>query len=173
MVHQLVIGGILITISIAIQAVVIGAVETVSMRLKAWLECPPRVLKLILALIVVVIMVMLGVSITTWMWACLFLWLEISPSLEEAIYFATVNVTTLGYGDITPVLRWRILVALSAANGMIVFGMSTAFLMEFLYELRALQRDFVNRKAQERQQRKLVKKQVRKQLKKMSEQNPR
>lgn len=50
-------------------------------------------------------------------------------SLEDAIYFALVTSTTLGYGDITLGSRWRLFGAMAAVNGLLTFGLSTAFLI--------------------------------------------
>lgn len=47
-------------------------------------------------------------------------------------YFAFVNYTTLGYGDITPVVRWRLLGPMTAMNGVLLFGWSTAVIFEVL-----------------------------------------
>jgi Ion channel len=37
-----------------------------------------------------------------------------------------VNYTTLGYGEVTPVARWRLLGPMTAMNGVLLFGWSTA-----------------------------------------------
>ena len=46
--------------------------------------------------------------------------------------FAFVNYTTLGYGDIIPVARWRLLGPLTAMNGVLLFGWSTAVIYHVL-----------------------------------------
>ncbi|MFG1351842.1 ion channel [Xanthobacter autotrophicus] len=51
---------------------------------------------------------------------------------KDAYYFAFVNFTTLGYGDILPEHRWRVLGPITAANGMLLFGWSTAVLFAVL-----------------------------------------
>ena len=48
------------------------------------------------------------------------------PASTDDLYFAFVNYTTLGYGDISPVARWRLLGPLTAMNGVLLFGWSTA-----------------------------------------------
>jgi hypothetical protein len=40
--------------------------------------------------------------------------------------------TTLGYGDVTPVERWRLLGPMTAMNGVLLFGWSTAVIFEVL-----------------------------------------
>ncbi len=46
--------------------------------------------------------------------------------LTTAFYHSAVNYTSLGYGDIVMDENWRLLGALEAANGILMFGVSTA-----------------------------------------------
>ena len=46
--------------------------------------------------------------------------------MEPALYFTTVSYTTLGYGDVTLGPDHRQLAAIYAANGIIMFGWTTA-----------------------------------------------
>jgi hypothetical protein len=46
--------------------------------------------------------------------------------------FAFVNYTTLGYGDVTPIERWQLLGPMTAMNGMLLFGWSTAVIFTVL-----------------------------------------
>ena len=62
-----------------------------------------------------------------WLWAALYLWLGEFVELERALYFSTVTFTSLGYGDITLQQSWQLLSGFEAANGIILFGVSTAF----------------------------------------------
>jgi hypothetical protein len=50
----------------------------------------------------------------------------------DLLYFAFVNYTTLGYGDIVPVQEWRLIGPLTAMNGLLLFGWSAAVLFEVL-----------------------------------------
>jgi hypothetical protein len=47
-------------------------------------------------------------------------------------YFAFVNYTTLGYGDVVPVKEWQLLGPITAMNGILLFGWSTAVIFEVL-----------------------------------------
>jgi hypothetical protein len=57
------------------------------------------------------------------------------PTGTDLIYFAFVNYTTLGYGDVIPAERWHLLGPMAAMNGVLLFGWSTAVIFEVLRNL--------------------------------------
>jgi hypothetical protein len=59
-------------------------------------------------------------------WALLFVVCGEFPTFATACYHSAVNYTTLGYGDIVMTASWKFLGPLEAANGMLLFGVSTA-----------------------------------------------
>jgi Ion channel len=65
-------------------------------------------------------------------WSLAYAIVDATPAGADPVYFAFVNYTTLGYGDITPVERWRLLGPITAMNGVILFGWSTAVIFEVL-----------------------------------------
>jgi len=86
---------------------------------------------------VVVLAVFVSHVIQIWLWAGLYLQLSCAPltNLSDALYFATVTYTTLGYGNITLENSCRMLSGIEAANGFIVFGWTTAFIFEVISQL--------------------------------------
>jgi len=77
-------------------------------------------------------------TVEIWAWAGLYMILGQFESLERALYFSTVTFTTLGYGDITLGPDWQLLSGLEAVNGIILFGVSTAFIfavLKYLFEV--------------------------------------
>lgn len=82
-------------------------------------------------------------TVEIWLYAALYLGLGEMRSLEEALYFATVTFASLGYGDIVLSPRWRVLSAIEAANGVILFAWSTAFLLAVMERVRFLQHDWL------------------------------
>lgn len=83
--------------------------------------------------VVIMIFVVLGVfmahTIEAWIWAFFYWLVGESTDLSEAVYFSTVTFTTLGFGDITLSEKWRITSSLQAVSGILLFGWSTAFLV--------------------------------------------
>ena len=53
-------------------------------------------------------------------------------TLFDAIYFSLTTAATVGYGDIVPVDRWKLLGPITAMNGALMFGWSTAVIFEVL-----------------------------------------
>jgi voltage-gated potassium channel Kch len=62
-------------------------------------------------------------------WATTYIALGVLSGFEEALYFSTVTYTTLGYGDVVLADRWRLLSSFQAANGVIMFGWTTAVII--------------------------------------------
>ena len=65
-----------------------------------------------------------------WLWGLAYILLGIFDALEPSIYFALVAYTSLGFGDITLSEEWRILSGMTAVNGLLLFGVSAAFMFE-------------------------------------------
>ena len=60
------------------------------------------------------------------LWAELFVICGEFSTFGAAYYHSAVNYTTLGYGDVIMSPSWRLLGPLEAANGALMFGVSTA-----------------------------------------------
>jgi hypothetical protein len=65
-------------------------------------------------------------------WSLAYAAIDAAPAGADVVYFAFVNYTTLGYGDVVPVERWRLIGPMTAMNGVLVFGWSTAVIFEVL-----------------------------------------
>ena len=59
-------------------------------------------------------------------WATLFVCCGEFQEFGDAYYHSAVNYTTLGYGDIIMSPAWKLLGPLEAADGALMFGVSTA-----------------------------------------------
>jgi len=77
----------------------------------------------------IVLLLILTSILESTIWAGCYVWLDAFEQFEEALYFSIVTFTTLGYGDLTLDVNWRILASLQAASGIIIFGWSTAIVM--------------------------------------------
>jgi voltage-gated potassium channel Kch len=78
---------------------------------------------------VLVIVMFIASVLEAALWAVTYVAVGAITALEEALYFSMVTYTTLGYGDVTMEGQWRLLSAFEAANGIIMFGWTTAIIV--------------------------------------------
>jgi hypothetical protein len=69
------------------------------------------------------------------LWAGLFVTCGEFSDFGAAFYHSAVNYTSLGYGDLIMSARWRLLGPLETANGMLLFGLSTALIFAVIQRL--------------------------------------
>lgn len=142
MFEQLLIGSALILGSIIIATFSWWALESILIRLHSWSARPPHGPKLVVILSLALFWTLFMMTVSVWVWAVSLFWLDIFTTLEASVYFALVAFTTLGFGDILLPLEWRLLGGMAAANGLLMFGLLTAILVEILRDTRARQRKF-------------------------------
>lgn len=78
-----------------------------------------------------------------WLYAGLYHLAGALPDLETALYFSISSFTTVGYGDIILAPHWRIIGAIESANGLLLFGWSTAFLTTTTAKLSTLDHNWL------------------------------
>jgi len=69
-------------------------------------------------------------ALTIGLWGLAFEALMPFATLEETVYFTAASYTTLGYGDLLPAPEWSLLAGAVAANGLLLFGFSAAFMFD-------------------------------------------
>jgi Ion channel len=85
-------------------------------------------------------------TVEIWSYAALYHYvLQAVSDFETAVYYSTVSFVSLGYGDVVLPKRWRLIGAIEAANGLILFGWSTAFLVTVIARLQALEHEWLDR----------------------------
>ena len=86
--------------------------------------------------IALLVLVMFLVSVLdAVLWAYAYVQVGAIPDFEAALYFSMVTFTTLGYGDLTLEADWRLLASFEAANGIIMFGWTTALIVAYLQRI--------------------------------------
>jgi hypothetical protein len=61
-------------------------------------------------------------------WALFFWWQKCLPDIESSFYFSGVTYATIGYGDIVLPEEWRLFGPIEGLTGILMCGLSTAFL---------------------------------------------
>ena len=131
MLSQLTIGSALVVVTVLVHGVsldiIVRALRAIGMEtLIRWR---------LLSLSLLVLAVFSAHLIEIWIWAVFYFFIEEIPTFKTALYFSTSSFTTVGYGDLTLSEEWRLLGSLESANGMILFGWSTAFIFTVIHRI--------------------------------------
>lgn len=131
MLLQLLVGSLVSTIAIMIYALAtvgaIGVARAAARRRGAFPQ-----LHLMGVMVATVLLLMLAHTVEIVVWSLSYAIVGAAPAGSDLLYFAFVNYTTLGYGDVTPIKAWQLLGPMAAMNGILMFGWSTAVLFEVL-----------------------------------------
>ena len=95
------------------------------------------------AIVFVVLGLVAILTIEIWLYGVVYLSLGALPDFESALYFSTTSFTTIGYGDVVLDKSWRLFGAVEGANGLLLFGWSTAFLIAVTARMRILEHDWL------------------------------
>src|SRR6516225_3638432 len=123
----------LIALTMAIHAAAVVMMGIVAVKIRVRLEtrvfdlwnlipimiCIVGVMGLLLA---VVLLIECGI------WAAAYLWLAALDSPTDALLFSIDSMSTRGASGLTLERHWQLMGALESVNGMLVFGVSTAWL---------------------------------------------
>lgn len=137
MLIQLLIGSILICLTVILEAGFMAAAIAILTRHQARLAPASGPFHFAFVLSATVLWLLSALGVAVWIWAGAFMILELFETLETALYFSMVSFTTLGFGDVVIGKEWRLLSGMAAANGLILFSLTTAFLIEFLGKIGA------------------------------------
>jgi Ion channel len=131
MLRQILVGAAVSVCNIAIHAFVMAAVLWAA-RMAAAITTSLQSFRLITVMIATVSFLMAAHFVEVLVWSLAYAIVAAAPKGTDLAYFAFVNYTTLGYGDVTPVERWHLLGPMTAMNGVLLFGWSTAVIFDLL-----------------------------------------
>ena len=127
----------LIVLTMAIHATAVVMLAFAGVRIRLRLETRGlKVWNLIAILIGVigVVGLLLAVlhGIECVIWAAAYLWLGALNSFTDALFFSLDSMSTRGASGLTLQRSWQIMGALEAVDGMLLFGVSTAYLFSVM-----------------------------------------
>jgi hypothetical protein len=121
MLRQFLVGAAVSICNIAIHAFLMAAVIWAA-RLAGAITEARQSFRLIGVMIAIVSLLMAAHLSEVLVWSLAYAIVDAAPKGTDLVYFAFVNYTTLGYGDVTPVERWNLLGPMTAMNGVLLFG---------------------------------------------------
>ncbi|MET0607083.1 MAG: potassium channel family protein [Beijerinckiaceae bacterium] len=132
MLLQLAVASIVSLANIAVQSIAMAFVIRVIRRREAVKDSLHFRVHLPILMMAVVVVLGLAHMVEVAIWTLAYLALGVAPPEASSLYCALVNFTTLGYGDVVPVERWKLLGPLTAMNGALLLGWSTAVIFAVL-----------------------------------------
>nr|WP_029079673.1 MULTISPECIES: potassium channel family protein [unclassified Bradyrhizobium]QIG99613.1 two pore domain potassium channel family protein [Bradyrhizobium sp. 6(2017)] len=131
MLFQLIVGSAVSAINIVLHSLftvlVIGLMRNVALSAAGRFG-----LQLSGVMVTTALILMVAHTLEIMVWSLAYFAMGAAPTGSDLIYFAFVNYTTLGYGDVIPVKQWLLVGPMAAMNGILMFGWSTAVLFEVL-----------------------------------------
>ena len=129
---QMLIGMLMIVVNVVFHVAALVYLANVLDRLTTSTRVTNARLRSISYLSISVLFIVVVHIIEAWGWAAIYYIVGEFTEFQSSLYFSIVTATTLGYGDITLSDRWQLLATFEAMNGLILFGVTTAFLLEIL-----------------------------------------
>ena len=137
MIDQVVVGGGASLANLIVHAILLGAIAWVVQRLRMNDGSFPSFLQYTLVIVATGTLLVIGHFGEVVLWAYTYAFVGAVPPGTDLVYFAFGNYTTLGYGDVVPVPKWHLLGPMTALNGVMLIGWSTALIFEILHRTRA------------------------------------
>jgi len=126
----------LVGLSVGLLNIVIHALTTVAVirlaRSLGLVSTARPYLRLVTVMITTASVLMTAHTFEVLVWSLAYALVSAAPESTNLVDFAFVNYTTLGYGNVVPLERWRLLGPMTAMNGVLMFGWSTALIFEVL-----------------------------------------
>ena len=138
MLIQFLVGGIVSVCTVTIHALVMTVVVYIA---GASGTKKSASLRLIITMIATVSVLMAAHVLEVFSSSLAYSIVDAAPAGTNLVYFAFVNYATLGYGRVIPVEGWRLLGPITAMNGALMFGWSTAVIFEVLNKTRMISYD--------------------------------
>jgi hypothetical protein len=132
----------LIALTIAIHATsvtfMVSVLHSFRVRLESRSPSLPRVSAIVIAIITTMGLLLAALHmIEAGFWAAAYWWLGALGSPEAAMLYSIDSIATRGASGLMLQPHWQIMGALEAADGVLLFGISTAFIftvMQFYYQ---------------------------------------
>jgi hypothetical protein len=129
---QMLVGASASLVNLTIHAVLLGAVVWTVRGLSERDTFVPGFVQYTIIIVATGTLLMAGHFVEVMVWAITYGLVGIAPPRVELIYLAFGNYTTLGYADLVAPEQWRLLRPMTALNGIMLIGWSTALIIEIL-----------------------------------------
>jgi hypothetical protein len=132
MVDQILAGGATSLVNLVIHALVMGVLVKLLLNMSDRRTGTPPFLVYTVIIVTTGCVLFAAHFAEVLLWAYTYAAVGAAPPGTDLVYFAFGNYTTLGYGDVLPLEHWRVLAPMTALNGIMLIGWSTALIFAIL-----------------------------------------
>jgi hypothetical protein len=132
MLDQILVGSATSLLNLVIHALMLAAVAKTVADLSLRSAMAPHLLQETIVIVATGTLLVATHFLEVLVWAGTYALVDAAPPGTDLIYFAFGNYTTLGYGDVLPVPHRRLLGPMTALNGILLIGWSTALIFAIL-----------------------------------------
>jgi hypothetical protein len=126
MLEQILVGGTTSLVNLIIHAILLAVMVRMIQSLLARSARAPHFLRDTLLIVATGALLLSAHILEVLIWALVYALVDAAPPGTDLVSFAFVNYTTLGYGNVLPVPQWQLLGPMTALNGILLIGWSTA-----------------------------------------------
>jgi ion channel len=130
--EQMLVGAAASLVNLIIHAVLLGVVVWTVRGIALRDDFVPSFLRYTIIIVLTGTLLMAGHFVEVMVWAVTYALVGIAPASIQLIYLAFDNYTTLGYSELVAPEQWRLLRPMTALNGIMLIGWSTAVIIEIL-----------------------------------------
>lgn len=125
---DLIFGSAVMVVCVAVQCLVVAVLLRILLGLERKQMFRPALFRTAAFLSAFMLIMLAGTLAQIGVWAAVFFVRGEFADFATAFYHSTVNFSTLGYGDMVMSVEGRLLGALEAVNGVMMFGLTTGVL---------------------------------------------
>jgi len=143
MLREILVSSVIVSVCLVLHVV---AIVLLGERLIRWRGIRDRTVReygfiLIIAFLGLIIVHLAEIAI----WAGFYFQNGLFSDFETSLYFSTTSYTTIGFGDVVLPRAWRLLGGIEAVSGVLLVGLSTAFVFAIVNALFQTRLQRVNR----------------------------
>ena len=128
MLNEALVAFVIVAICVAIHTSVLLIFAEWILRHLAVTQVNRRMRHHAILLILVFFVIIVLHLIETALWASFYYWQSLFADFETSLYFSLTSYTTIGFGDVVLPQKWRLLGAIEGISGVLLCGLSTAFI---------------------------------------------
>ena len=119
----------LIVLTVILHVIVLGFINTrVVAEMKKYRDRRRFMLRFVVVMGITTLLATLLHASEAVIWAAAYHELHALPNIHEALLYSLSALTTYGHAELYLAPHWRLMGALEALNGLLLFGLTTAFL---------------------------------------------